>query len=166
MSAGYLVTMSIAGLPLHPLVIHAVVVLAPLAALAALAFALFPRWRWLLRWPMVVLTVVAFVSAYVATVSGEDLAEARGLDQLPAVQTHEERGELARNVLFGFTVLVGLAAWRLGGTSPLASRRGERTQRGGALDITLTVLLAIGAVGALAAVVLAGDSGARAVWGS
>lgn len=33
------------GLPAHPLVVHAVVVLLPLAAVAAIAAALVPRWR-------------------------------------------------------------------------------------------------------------------------
>jgi len=157
--------MSIGGLPLHPLVIHAVVVFAPLAALAGLAYAFLPRWRWLLRWPLVVMTLIAVVSAYVATLSGADLAESRGLDQLPAVQTHEERGELARNLLIAFTVVVGLSVWRLGGPSALTSRRGERPQQGGTLDLGLSALLALGAVAVLVAVVLAGDSGARAVWG-
>ena len=43
--------MEIAGLPLHPLVVHAAVVLIPLTALLAVAFAVLPRWRWLVRWP-------------------------------------------------------------------------------------------------------------------
>ena len=48
---------SIAGLPLHPLVVHATVVFTPLAALAALAYVFLGRYRDLLRWPTLVLAV-------------------------------------------------------------------------------------------------------------
>jgi hypothetical protein len=43
--------MTFAGLPLHPLVVHAAVVLTPLAALLVVGSAVLPRWRWLTRWP-------------------------------------------------------------------------------------------------------------------
>ena len=77
--------MEISGLPLHPLVVHAAVVFAPLAALNALLYAAVPRWRWLLRWPLVVLTLVAVGSALVAAASGESLLESReGLESLVA----------------------------------------------------------------------------------
>ena len=62
--------MELNGVPLHPLVVHAVVVLGPLAALTGLAYAAVPRWRWLLRWPLVVLAVVTAVTAFVAVVAG------------------------------------------------------------------------------------------------
>ena len=51
--------MEINGLPLHPLVVHAAVIFGPLAALAALVYAVVPRWRDRLRWPMVALALVA-----------------------------------------------------------------------------------------------------------
>jgi hypothetical protein len=41
--------MTFAGLPLHPLVVHAAVVLTPLAALLVVGSAVLPRW--LTRWP-------------------------------------------------------------------------------------------------------------------
>ena len=40
--------MELNGVPLHPLVVHAVVVLGPLAAFAGLAYAIVSKWRWLL----------------------------------------------------------------------------------------------------------------------
>jgi len=154
------------GIPLHPLVVHAVVVFAPFAAALGVGYAVRPRWRWALRWPMVAATLVAVVTAYVATLSGEDLATSRGLDALPEVRTHKERGELLRNILFGFTVVVGLAAWRLGGPSGLKSGKGERPCPGGAVYLMVMGLLVLGAVAVAIAVFLTGDSGARAVWGA
>ena len=62
--------MEIAGLPLHPLVVHAAVVLIPLTALLTIGLAVLPRWRWLLRWPTAGASVLCIVLAYVATTSG------------------------------------------------------------------------------------------------
>ena len=64
-------------MPLHPLVVHAVVVLGPLAALTGLVYAAVPKWRWLLRWPLVVLAVVVAVTALTAVAAGEDLLASR-----------------------------------------------------------------------------------------
>ena len=154
------------GLPLHPLVVHAVVVFAPLAALFGVVYAAMPHWRWAVRWPLVAVTVVAVVTAVVAALSGEDLATGRGLDALPAVQEHQDRGELLRNILLGFTVVVGLAAWRLGGPSGLQSGKGERPCPGGPLHLVVLGLLMVGSVAVGVGVFLAGDSGSRAVWGA
>ena len=148
-------------MPLHPLVVHAVVVLGPLAALTGLVYAAVPRWRWLLRWPLVVLAVVVAVTALVAVAAGEDLLASRP-ELAPIVADHEEAGERLRNVALGYVVVAGLAAWALGGTSALASGRGARETR---LGIPVAVLLAVGAVALLVTVYLAGDSGSAAVWG-
>lgn len=157
--------MEIAGLPLHPLVVHAVVVLAPLAAGLGVAYAAVPGWRWLLRWPLVVLTGVALVAAVVATASGEALLEARpALAGLPTIAEHEEAGERVRAVVAAFALVVLAAAWYLGGPSPLESRKGARPRRG-PLEPPLAGLLALASLGVVVTVVLAGDSGARAVWG-
>ena len=112
------------------------------------------------------MTVIAVGAAVVAALSGENLAETRGLDALPAVRTHQERGELLRNILLGFTVVVGLAAWRLGGPSGLKSGRGERRTGGpgttggtgttAVVELVLMGLLVVGAVAVGVAVFLAG----------
>jgi uncharacterized membrane protein len=153
--------MELNGVPLHPLVVHAVVVLGPLAALTGLVYAAVPSWRWLLRWPLVVLALVVAVTALVAVAAGEDLLAARP-ELAPIVVDHQQDGELLRNVALGYVVVAGLAAWALGGTSALASGRGARETR---LGIPVAVLLAVGAVALLVSVYLAGDSGATAVWG-
>ena len=150
-------------MPLHPLVVHAVVVLGPLAALTGLVYAAVPRWRWLLRWPLLVLAVLTAVTAFLATTSGDELLEARP-ELEPLVEEHEERGELLRNVALGYVPVSVLAAWALGGVSALASGRGAQETRG-ALGMVAAVLLAVASVALLVTLFLAGDSGARAVWG-
>lgn len=149
--------MEISGLPLHPLVVHAVVVFVPLAALAGLGYALVPRWRRVLWWPLLVCTVVAVGGAVVAAKSGEDLATSRGLDQLAAVRHHMTLGTRLRNLSLLFAVAVALGLWLLRSSRARTSRRG--------LDLVVAGLLVVASVAALVAVVMAGDSGARAVWG-
>ena len=63
----------VSGLPLHPLIVHAVVVLLPMAVLGAVLIAVWPaiRARW--AWPVVVLTVAAVVAIPLATSTGEGL---------------------------------------------------------------------------------------------
>ena len=53
---------TIGGIPLHPLVVHAVVVLIPLAALGVIAIALVPKWR--SRFGILVVAVTAFATAH------------------------------------------------------------------------------------------------------
>lgn len=163
----YALDMEILGLPLHPLIVHAVVIFAPLAGLFVLAYALVPRWRWLLRWPTVLLAAVALVTGYIAKLSGEDLLEKNPtLAQIPAVHTHEDRADLLVYLLVAMLVVMVVAAWRLGGGSPLASRGGERTVHGGAVDLLVMALTAAAGIAVVVMAILTGHAGAEAVWGS
>ena len=154
--------MEINGVPLHPLVVHAVVVFVPLAALGALAMAV-PRWRWLVRWPTLLVTLGATAATYVATISGEDLEEDRGLGQLALVRTHEEWGERLMIAMWIFAVVVAVAFWVLPHVTRLARGR-DRTSPVPALVVPVQVLLVLAAIAVLVLVVLTGDAGAKAVW--
>jgi hypothetical protein len=155
--------MEINGLPLHFLVVHVVVVLGPLAGLTGLVYALVPKWRWLLRWPLVVLGVVVAITAVVAARAGEAFLDTRP-ELAPIVEEHQEWGELLRGVSLVFVAVAVLAAWALGGPSALVSGRGARESKG-ALGWIALALLVTGSAGVLALVFLAGESGSRAVWG-
>lgn len=156
----------VAGLPLHPLIVHAVVVFAPLAGVGAVLYGLLPRWRWWLRLPTLVLSVVAFVSAYVAKLSGEQLRDDRQLGQLESVRDHGELGDILVIVALSMLVVFAVAAWRLGGPSGLKSDRGERPRHGGIVDLVVVVLVVGTGIGLIAITILTGDSGAEAVWGT
>lgn len=156
--------MEIAGLPLHPLVVHAAVVLTPMAVLLVLAYAVLPRHRWLTRWPAVVLSLGALGAVYVARLSGEALLDAR--PELEAlVEVHEERSELLIVLMLVLTALVLVAAWALGGPSSLVSGAGARETPVALLGTLLPLALVAVGVAVLVAVVLTGDAGSRAVWG-
>jgi uncharacterized membrane protein len=143
--------MEINGLPLHPLVVHAAVIFGPLAALAALAY-LVPRWRDVMRWPMVVLTVVGVGAVVVAYFSGGDFLDSKPqLRTSPQVQKHEDLGTQSLWVAHAVGLVALVSGWR-----------DPRTRAG---RIVLNVLLAVAAVALLVIVVRTGDAGARAVWG-
>jgi uncharacterized membrane protein len=148
---------TVGGIPLHPLVVHAVVVLVPLVALGVLTMALVPRWR--TRFGSLVLATAVVVTALVpvATQSGEQLEESR-----PESDLIERHAELGDSVLFGAVPLLVLAValWWLG-------RRAERgAPVPGWLNVLVTVLSVVVAIAATVQMVLVGHSGAEAVWGS
>jgi hypothetical protein len=155
--------MEITGLPVHALVVHAAVVFAPLAVLSALIFAAVPKWRYLSRWPTVILAVIAFVTVWVARLSGNSLAT-----DVPVladrVTTHASRGNQLSWLILLFMVVVAVAVWALPGDSGLVSGGGARESRVAALDKVLPVLLVIVALLVLVWTILTGDAGARAVW--
>ena len=121
--------MEINGLPLHPLIVHVVVVFAPLAAIGGIVYAVMPRWRWWLRWPFVACAVIAAVAGVIAAQSGYSLEHSRHLQQLSSVRTHQHRGSILRWLLLAYLIPTGLAAWYLGGDSPVTSGWGAREGR-------------------------------------
>ena len=151
----------IAGLPMHPLLVHAVVVLVPLTARALVLGTLWPaaRTRLGIVTPLAAALLVVLVPITVA--AGEALAEAVGT--APDVETHEGYGRMLLPWVVGMLV-VAAAQWawfRWGG------RRGPDGARARPRSVTIALgaLALAAAAGATGTVVLIGDSGARAVWG-
>ena len=103
------------GLPLHPLIIHVVVVFAPLAGIGGILYAAVPQWRWWLRWPLVASAVIAAAAGIIAVKSGQDLENQRHLQTLPELATHAARGRFLRWVMLAFLVPTALGAWQLVG---------------------------------------------------
>ena len=157
------------GLPLHPLVVHAAVILAPAAAAAGIAYAAVPRWRWLLRWPLVLLAVASAGTVYLAKLAGQELLDDRFAQTTgelrDQIALHQDRGNLLVWVALGFLVAAVFAAWALGGPSALASGRGARDTQGTALAWAALVLVVLVAVALAGLTALTGDAGSRAVWG-
>jgi hypothetical protein len=143
--------MEINGLPLHPLVVHAAVVFGPLAAVAALGYVA-PRWRDRLRWPMVVLAVIATGALVLAYYSGGNFLESKPeLESSPPVEAHKKLGDQLLWVSLAFGLVAIVSGWI--------------NARTGALRIVLDVLLAVAAVVLIIWVFRTGEAGARAVWG-
>ena len=141
---------TIAGLPLHPLVVHAVVVLLPLMALVTIAVALRPAWRSVAPW-VVVADAAVLVCAFVAKETGEKfqgrLSRLRG----GAVVAKEHADQGALLPYFALALLVaGVVVW-------FARRRSGLT----AVSVVLAVVTGLAAIGWT---VVVGHSGAVDVW--
>ncbi|PWN04159.1 hypothetical protein DJ010_00395 [Nocardioides silvaticus] len=144
--------MEINGLPLHALVVHGAVVLTPLAALAAIVYAVPGRWRDWLRWPVLVGALIAVGAVWTAYLSGEDLVDGNpyGGPLAELLETHEDRADIFRWAATGFAA-AALAATGL-------------HRREGAVRIVLGVVLAALAVLTLVYAILTGDAGAQIAW--
>jgi hypothetical protein len=162
--------MELNGLPLHPLVVHAAVILGPVTALTAIAYAVLPRWRWLIRWPMVALAAATVATVFVSKLAGEALFEDRFATASETVKNqielHQSRGTTLLWVSIAFLVIAVVAALMVGGPSGLASGAGARDSRGTAVTAGVLALVVVGALALLVLTVLTGDAGSRAAWGS
>jgi hypothetical protein len=159
------------GLPVHPLVVHAVVVLVPLAALGTIAIALRPAWRPTYGPLIVGAGILAVILCPVATSSGEALEERVG-----SPGEHAELGD--QLVWFVIPVVVLALALvllerRRASPGPGAAARvrgggdATRTSRGPS-PVLVKAVAALAVLAALATsvqVYRVGDSGAKAVWG-
>jgi hypothetical protein len=154
--------MEINGLPLHPLIVHAVVVLVPLGALSAILFAVVPRWRWLLRWPTLLLALGSVVLARIAVISGGQLRKDRDLGGA-LLDRHVTWGHRLEYSIWVFAVIAVIACWVLPYAVPVAGRDDRPSPRA-SLTTVMTVLLPIAAAVVLVVAVITGDAGARAVW--
>lgn len=161
----------ILGLPAHPLLVHAVVVLIPLCASGVVLCALWPAARRRLALTVLVLSASAAALVPFVTGSGEWLEERVGETAL--VERHAELGE---NFLpYAIALLVGAAAvaalrWTEargeakrdandGNTPNVSARRAPRWMVIGVAVLALTTSAAAGYQ-----TYLVGHSGAESVW--
>lgn len=153
----------IAGLPAHPLLVHAVVVLIPLAALMVVVGSVWPRARRRLGilTPLVALVALAFVP--LAKEAGEALE--RQVPSSAALEAHTELGDQLLPWAVGlFVVAAGQWLW-----FRLRERRaanGTRSTAPRVATAAIAVVAVVVAVATTVSVVQVGDSGARAVWSS
>ena len=144
--------MEINGVPAHPLLVHLVVVLLPLTCLAGILVSLWPAAQRKLTFLVPLGAVVGAASVPLVTRAGEELA--RKLGNPPFIEKHEEYGDMVLPWAAAFAVLT-VAQY-------LYLRRGGSK----AVRMVLSVLVIAAAIGTVTIVVLTGDSGARAVWGT
>lgn len=160
----------IAGLPWHVLVVHAVVVIAPLAALTAIVYAVWARSRRALRWPLIAASVVVFVAALVANNSGEVLQHrveaAAGSGEVSAaevalVSDHVEIGGVTAAVCAGFALgMLVCLLWLLPAQREAILQHVAR----GAFPLAVRVAIVLVSILVVVVVIWAGHSGAAAAW--
>ncbi|MFN8126457.1 MAG: DUF2231 domain-containing protein [Candidatus Nanopelagicales bacterium] len=141
----------VAGLPLHPLVVHAAVVLIPLAALGLLVMASSGARSKRYSPVIVFVAVVAALAAFVSRWSGEQLR----LTEVVRADRHFTYGAYLPWVALALMVIVIILA--------LMDRQG-----GGRRNAVGTIVALLGivvALGAIVGTVIVGHSGAELVWG-
>lgn len=137
------------GLPAHPLLVHAPIILIPALALAALALAMKPAWRARLATPMAIAGLAVMVLTILAAGAGEQFQLRVG--DTPLVRDHADLGNQTEIIMIVFAlVLVALA---------VAVRRTMAK-----LITPLAVLAAIAGIVTTIWVVRTGHAGAKAVW--
>lgn len=145
------------GLPTHALLVHATVVLLPLAALAVLLHALWPAARRRLGIVTPLLAGVALVLVPLSTESGETLEHQVGESALV-----ERHAELAEGMLpwaiglFVVAVVLWLLDRRRTGTGPSGRSRW--------VPLVAGVLAVVAVAGTVQQIVRVGHAGAEATW--
>ena len=144
------------GLPAHPLVVHAAVVLLPLAAVATLICAAVPRARRHYAPVALGVALVATIAVGLAQGSGEELEEQ--VDETELVEEHTEQGERVLPWAIGVTVAAAAVT-----AAPMVARRRPTASPRALTAVLVTLSLVVGAL-ATWTVVEVGHSGAKATW--
>lgn len=140
---------SVFGLPTHVLVVHAAVVLVPLAAVAAIIMGFSPRFSVRFGPAVVVIAGIGVLASILSRQSGESLALLRGVSA-----DHQSSGSLMPLFALGLFA-VTLALW-------LIDRRGGRRRLLGT-QILAVVVVAV-AVLATGWTIRTGHTGSQMVW--
>ncbi len=145
---------TIGGLPLHPLAVHAAVVLLPLGVVGVMAVILVPKWRRHYAILALLVLVAGVGATVVAEQAGEQLALVTGIT--------EEHRKLGKLMAIASIAMLGFAAvwfWPQRNETKLPRKR-----LGTGLEfIAAAGSLALGAA-SIILIALVGHSGATAVW--
>jgi hypothetical protein len=146
---------TINGLPAHILLVHAVIVLIPLAALMLIVSAVWPMMRSKLGVLTPLVALVALISVPITTGAGEWLRDhlPAGAAESPLVRKHTELGDTLLPWAIGVFVIAAAVWWIF--------RRGLPPKW---VTIGLAVVAIAVSSGAVFQLYRIGDSGSKAVW--
>jgi len=156
------------GLPAHVLLVHAVVVLLPLAAALLVGTAIWPRMRARLAGPNALLSLLVVGLVPVTTSAGEWLE--RRVTQTALLHEHTELGDGAIFAALPVAVLAAIVWWRNREATAAAAPGTSTRLRAYLAPASSAATRMIAAVAILAAFFAVydtyriGDSGAKASW--
>jgi len=145
------------GLPAHVLLVHAIVVLAPLTAALEILCGFWPAARRRLVWLVVALAGATLVLTPVTTDAGEWLEHQQGSIS-PILREHAERGDWMiyfSVALFVVAIALAVLHWLEG--------RSDRPRMAATVVVAIVALLV--GVSSIVTVARIGHSGAESVWG-
>ncbi len=153
------------GIPMHPLFVHAAVMLVPITALVMILVAVWPAAQRKLGISVPILSVVAAVSVAFTIQAGEALEE--HVKETALVQAHTE----AADGIAPWIVLLVVAACVQWAVFRFVTNRkdSDKVPAFGAtsrkvIAAVVGLLVVAGAVGATWEIYLIGDAGAKSVW--
>lgn len=157
------------GVPTHPLLVHLPVVLVPLLALLAAAYALVPFVRPHTRLVLGLLAIVTPIAALLTKLSGEEFFKrGKRLGDItpgfvPRIEDHQSFGTwtMYSTIALG-VVTLALVYFVAPRVAAATAARGAGQSR--VLSIVLGGLAIVAAGVSLYFVIRTGDSGAKAVW--
>ena len=144
------------GLPAHPLLVHFLVVLAPLTAVLAVLCAFWPAARQRLVWLVLGLAGFVAVLTPIATEAGEWLEHK--VEDSSALETHEHLGKTMiyfAAALLVAAILLAIVHWRAERGTPLS----------GVIAAVIAVFVLGASIATAVQVYRIGHSGAEATWG-
>lgn len=147
----------IRGLPVHPLAVHAAVVLVPLAALLAVLFVIAKTRAWA-RLPFPLVAVGAALAVYVSKLSGQNFRVALYVNGDHEVDERVAAHASAANLLF----IMMLVFAALAVVAFVLERRTDPFE--GPVAVVVSVLLVVGAGVVAFQTLRVGELGAKAVW--
>jgi uncharacterized membrane protein len=142
---------TIAGLPVHPLVVHAAVILLPVSAIALIVIYFVPRWRRQYGWLTMIAMAAGAAAGVVAKESGEALAARVGL---PA--QHQQLADVLVPVALVAFLVSAIWFW-LQRRADAADATSVAARLVGGLAVALSLAVVV-------LTVLVGHAGATAVW--
>jgi hypothetical protein len=148
---------TIAGLPLHPLVVHATEVIVPVAAIVVTVAALWPRFRRYAGYLPLALALASLVLVPLSTQSGEALQERVGESSL--IETHSNLAEGLLPWVFSLVVVAAVLLWWNRNERKAATPRAPRW-----VALVLAVAAVLATTGTTVQAIRVGHSGATAVW--
>lgn len=145
-----------AGLPVHVLLVHCIVVLTPFTALLAVACALWPAARNRLIWLVLGLAVAVAILTPATTSAGEWLE--KRVDSTHWLRIHTALGDTMIYFAVGLVTAVALLV-----VVHICERRNRPVSR--VAVVAVSVLVIVASTAAVFQVYRIGESGARSVWG-
>ncbi len=148
---------TIFGLPAHALLVHGIVVLAPLTAMLEILCAIWPAARRRLVWLVLAFSAAVMALTPLTTSAGQWLYDQRP-KPTAILQTHAVRGQWMIYIAIALLVVAVVQVIQHGVES-----RSEEPKR--AVAVVVAVLALVVGAASTAGVVLIGDAGAQSVWG-
>jgi glucan phosphoethanolaminetransferase (alkaline phosphatase superfamily) len=148
--------MEIFGIPLHPLVVHAAVIVVPLVAMGTLLIAFWPKARLRFGWLVAVFSLGGIGATVLARASGEELFESMGEEASPTLSSHMSWG----NQAFWPAIVMAVALFAM-----MLTTRGRKSEERPSVWYWVSAVVAVlAAIVSLVMIIKVGHSGATAVW--